>query len=277
MQSSSGTVPASQQDREQPPSSVPDLSALTLAPKPRTELTPNAQNGRYCLELPDDTLRCDSSVVILRKALPITDAQTTELRTFMLDETKVPKTPNPMNANTFVKRRQTTFGALYNFGQKVASQGYDQAWPQAVTDALRFAQQFAEARGIAKELYNGVHANFYPDGSAGVAPHSDYEGDMLRGMPIVSVTLLSGDKKPRPFSIYEKPVNKGEKPTKIADVILGHGDVIVMMGRMQESFLHGVEPAKPLKEYKNAERMNLTVRAFTPNAVAYAGQKRQRE
>tara|TARA_Y100000389_G_scaffold27924_1_gene23917 strand:+ start:1361 stop:2140 length:780 start_codon:yes stop_codon:yes gene_type:complete len=256
---------------------VPNLSALAFTPKPRTDLTPDAPDGRYCLDLPDDTIQCDSSVVVLRNALPFTDEQTQELRTFILDETKVPKTPNPMNANYYVKRRQTTFGALYSFGQKMASQGPDQRWPQAVTDALQFAQQFAEARGIAKELYNGVHANFYPDGSSGVAPHSDAEGDMLRGMPIISMTLLSGDKKPRPFSIYEKPAKKGEKPLKIADVVLGHGDVIVMMGRMQESFLHGVEAAKPPKEFKNAERMNLTVRAFTPDAVSYAGQKRPRE
>lgn len=258
-------------------SQFPNLSALDLSARPRTELAPDAATGRYCLDLPDNTITCDSSVVILRGALKFSDAETAELRTFMLDETKVPKTPNPMNANYFVKRRQTTFGALYNFGQKVASQGADKQWPKAVTDALQFAQQFAESRGISKELYNGVHANFYPDGSAGVAPHSDSEGDMLKGLPIVSVTLLSGDKKPRPFSIYEKPKNKGEKPVKITDVVLGHGDIIVMMGRMQESFLHGVEAAKPPKEFKNAERMNLTVRAFTPVAVASAGQKRPRE
>lgn len=259
-----------------------DISALNLDPKPRAELTPNAGTGRYSLDLTYDTNRCESSVVIVRSALSFTDEQTDELRTFMLDESKVPKTPNPMNANTFVKRRQTTFGALYDFGQKVSSQGYGQPWPQAVRDALEFAKQFAESRGVCKDLYNGVHANFYPDGTAGVAPHADSERDMHRGMPIVSATLLTGDKKPRLFSIYEKPavVARGTKkplPVRIADVSLDHGDVIVMMGRMQTYFLHGIEAAKPPKEYKNAERINLTVRAFTSDAVMLAGQKRPRE
>ena len=263
---------------EQPPSSLlPNLSILNLAPRPRSDLTPNAGDGKYCLN-PE----CDSSVVILRNALPLTDEQTAELRAFMLDETKVPRTPNPMNANTFVKRRQTTFGALYNFGQKVASQGNDVVWPEAVREVLKFAQQFAEARGIAKKLYNGVHVNFYPDGAAGVQAHSDYEGDMLRGLPIMSFTLLLGEKKPRAFSIYEKPPEvprgtKKPKPIKVSDVLLGHGDFLAMMGRMQERFLHAVEPAKPPSQYKNAERINLTVRAFTPDAVAHAGQKRPRE
>lgn len=254
--------------------SFPDFSALNLAPKPRSAITKDAGDGKYCL---DDVEKCESSIVILRKALDVTEEQTEELKKFMLDESKVPPTPNPMNRNTNLKRRQTTFGALYNFGQKMASQGTDVQWPEAVTRALEFARAFAESCGNAKELYNGVHTNYYPDGSAGVAPHSDAESDMIRGLPIVSVTLLSGNKKPRPFSIYEKPEAKGAKPEKIADVILGHGDVLIMMGRMQDAFLHGVEPAKPPKDFKNAERLNMTIRAFTPNAVAYAGMKRARE
>jgi alkylated DNA repair dioxygenase AlkB len=258
--------------------SLPNFSSLSMDPKPRSSLTPNAGDGRYCLDFPDDTTFCDSSIVILRKALNITDEQTDELKEFMLDESKVPKTPNPMNPNTFVKRRQTTFGALYNFGQKVASQGGDmEQWPEAVRQSLEYARVFAESRGIAKELYNGVHVNYYPDGSAGVAPHFDSESDMLRGLPIVSVTLLTGDKKPRPFSIYEKPSTKGARPHKLADVQLGHDDVLIMMGRMQETFLHGVEPAKPPKDFKKAGRLNLTVRAFNSDAVARAGVKRERE
>ena len=253
--------------------SVPNLSALTLAPKPLTELTRNAPDGQYCLDLPGETLGCDSSVLIFRNAIKFSDEETNELKTFMLDEELVPKTPNPLNKTYFLKRRQTTFGAGYNFGQKMSSHNSDVPWPTAVTKALEFAKEFAEARGIAKELYNGVHANYYADWSVGVSAHSDAETDMLRGLPIISVTLLSGEKMARPFSIYEKPMGKGRKPIKIADVLLDHGDVIIMLGRMQEKFLHAVETTDK-KMYAKAERMNLTVRAFSPDAVARAGKGR---
>lgn len=254
-------------------SQIAIFNELFINPRRLEQLTPHAPSGRYCLDNACDA----SSVLILRKAINASASETEELRAFMLDERKVPKTPNPMNRSTFVKRRQVTFGAKYNFGQRVASIGPDEAWPHVVRVALDFAKEFATSRGIAAELYNGVHTNFYPDGSAGVAPHSDAEGDMLRGLPIISITLLAGDPKPRPFSIYAKPDNKGATPPKLADVVLDHGDVIVMLGSMQSFFLHGVEAAKPPKAFKNAERLNMTVRAFTPDAVVSVGDKRPRE
>ena len=246
------------------------LNELCTNPKNLQQLTSDAKSGLYCL---DDM---DSSVILLRKAMNPSDSATEELRAFMLDESKVPRTPNPMNANTYVKRRQATFGAKYNFGQRVVSIGPDESWPNVVTVALNFAKKFATLRGIDAKLYNGAHVNYY-EGSASLAPHSDAEGDMLHGLPIISITLLAGDRKPRPFSIYTKPVIKGEKPSKLADVLLDHGDVIVMLGSMQDFYLHGVEAAKPPKAFQKAERMNITVRAFTPDAVASVGDKRPRE
>lgn len=260
--------------QEDESSGVIKMAQLCLHPKALEQLTPDAPNGRYCL---DSEATCDASVVLLRTTVDISAELTEELRLFMRDETKVPKTPNPMNRSTYLKRRQCTFGAKYNFGQKVESVPFDDSSAcRVVTTTLAFAKEFATSRGIAAELYNGVHVNYYPDGSAGLAAHSDSEADMLKGLPIISVTLLAGDPKPRPFSIYTKP-KRGETLQKVADVNLGHGDVIVMMGSMQQYFLHGVEPAKPPKAFKNAERINLTVRAFTPDAVAHVGEKRPRD
>lgn len=242
--------------------------------QPFSALSPNAPSGHYSLNEENN-----SSVIIMRNALKITEEQTTELRDFMCN--KVKPTPNPYNPKTFLKRLQTTFGALYNFGQEVTSQPPDDTnhpWPEAVKTMLRVSQDFAESRGIARDLYNGAHVTFYRNGDVSLEAHSDDEEDMVKEMPIISGTLLSGDKKPRPFSIYKKAYEgKKKNPIKLVDIILGHGDVIVMLGRMQEFFWHGVEKAKPQKEFANAERINLTVRAFTPEAVksAISGTKRK--
>ena len=86
---------------------------------------------------------------------------------------------------------------------------------------------------------------------------------MLAGMPIFSFTFLNGDRQPRPFSIYHPPKTPGNKPEKVADVVLGDGDLLIMQGSMQRWFLHGVE-STTAKRFQNARRLNLTVRAFQP-------------
>ena len=119
-------------------------------------------------------------------------------------------------------------------------------------------------KGIATEYYSGVHCNLYPSGKAGVQPHADNEPHLLPGLPIVSCTLLAGVHRARPFAIYLPPRKKGAAPEVVAEVLLGHGDVVVMQGRMQQAFLHGVAPTTKA-EYRHAARINLTVRAFDPD------------
>lgn len=243
---------------------LPNLAALTL--RPRVQLTPDAPDGVYCLDATDDVSKCESSIVVVRKALPLSPEETRDLEAFMADDARVPRTRNPMNANTFVLRKQCTFGAAYHFGQQNEPiSGPATEWPVAVQKALAMTQDLAAQRGLSRSLYNGVHTNYYPHGGAGVAPHFDSETDLVRGLPIYSFTLLTGTKKPRPFSIY-LPKQPGQKdPEKIADIVLDHGDLVVMQGNMQDrnrGFSHGVPAAKPPKEYKNARRINMTVRAF---------------
>lgn len=133
-----------------------------------------------------------------------------------------------------------------------------------VADALALAHEVASVKGIAKAYYNGVHVNLYPSGKAGVQPHADDEPNLLEGLPIVSFTLLAGVRIARPFSIYPPPTKKGAPPQKVADVLLGHGDAVVMQGKMQQAFLHGVEPTARAA-FRDARRLNLTVRAFDPD------------
>jgi hypothetical protein len=158
----------------------------------------------------------------------------------------------------------------------------------------------AEQLGVNPSFYNAVHANWYPSGNAGVDAHSDRETQMVKGLPIISFTLLAGDIVPRNFSIlrdpnaaevesqrseferkreerYRKFVQKAAETGKppparpktpfsakailLYDVRLGHGDVLIMQGAMQTYYKHSVEK-DGRKALANARRLNLTVRAF---------------
>ena len=278
--------------------SYPSLAALSLRPHPRRELQPNAPSGLYCLDMEGEVEPCDSSIIIIRNALNASPADVQELDDFMSDEARVATTPNTMggfeknsdgsfvepNASTpawrihrdpksgalsgklwksAVGRKQATFGAVYNFGQANTIIQDRTQWPQLVTQCLEYAQELAEQKGIARELYNGVHVNLYPSGNAGVMPHSDEEPAMVKGLPIFSFTALNGDLHPRSFSIYHPPASSAAKPQKVADVMLGNGDLLIMQGSMQKWFLHGVEKTSA-KRFAAARRLNLTVRAFNP-------------
>lgn len=295
---------------------LPGLQKMSYEKLKETEDKP--AEGVYCLDEP-----CKSSIVVIPSCLALSEAETRELDAFMADDDKVPPTPNKMCGfekgtaakredgtwefegrvvqewrlnkdrygnpdgkvfKAFLKRKQATFGAAYNFGQenKCFLDESDVEWPQAVKACLAKTKQLLSDTGkeaesgvggqvdfgaeSLSELYNGVHVNLYPSGDAGVQPHSDAEGDLLKGLPIFSYTLLNGDRQPRPFSIYTRPCRRGEKPQKLYDVALRHGDLLVMQGDMQTCYLHGVEPARPPSAFKQARRLNLTVRAFKKNS-----------
>lgn len=254
---------------DNPSPSYPGLPALDkLTMKPRDKLTSEAEDGIYCLDQPGDIVPCDSSIVILRNVLNVTQAETQVLKEYMEDDRLVPPTKNPCNANHNLRRKQATFGAAYKFGRQTSTHvpGDPLMWPAAVQKALKMSQVFVEKRGIAHQVYNVVHVNYYPDGKAGVLPHADDEPELIKGLPIFSYTLLPGDKAchmRRNFVIYTTRQN-GKKivaDQEIASVALGHNDLAVMQGSMQQHFFHGV-PTTASKAYSDADRLNLTVRAF---------------
>ena len=228
------------------------------------KLGPNAPSGRY-------ELGKGSFVFLLRNALPLS---ATEVAEFQKRMEAAPQTPNPLNAKTFLKRKQLTFGAQYNFGQKCPSEVIppDQ-WPTLPKACLTFAKKLAnELNDGDGEFYNVAHCNFYRDGSVALAPHSDAEGAMVQGKPIISFSYLTGDKLARAFAIYDLD------GTFITAIELNDGDVLVMAGAMQRHFRHGVPAAKPPKKFRNAGRLNVTVRAFAEdgNQEGSGGAKRQK-
>ena len=292
--------------------SLPNLAALAL--HSHQALKEDAPNGVYCLDKVEDLADCKSSIIIVRNAVPFSDEATDELEKFMTDEDNVKVTMT--RYGSALLRRQATFGAKYDFGQDNSTIPYPiESWPAAVQLTLEVCKKMAVGVGTEPGLYNGVHANWYPSGKSGVAPHFDKEKEMVKGLPIFSFTLLPGLSKPRNFDIlrkanaaeidsqrtdfehkqesrylkavYQYPSRKVKAaflgkdipplPTKsttkfeaepilLYTVKLNHGDLLVMQGEMQMYYLHSV-PNNPKKEFENARRINLTVRAFKETAA----------
>ena len=239
--------------------------------------------------LPDDPgalLRYEPGAIACSKA------QYDELWRF--GEVKVPPSPNPLNRNNNLRRKQATFGAVYKFGAQVSMrvEEPEESWPELVRTAIRDSQSRIappERRG----LFCQAHVNWYPDGRAGMGRHRDAEPDLEPGAPIFSYSFLSdgvvlygdddetGDDTrassssspspagctPRLFDVYRLGAKK-----PIATVPLGHGDVLVMAGSMQKTHEHGVR-VSAAKAHAQQSRINITVRAFKLDSEAVSSGK----
>lgn len=161
----------------------------------------------------------------------------------------IPWTPNPMNQRYHLRRKQATFGGTYRFAGQVSHEVH--VWPSLVTRVLDFTREHSGS-----EAYNVVHANWYPDGTAGLAAHSDDMRNNVPGMAIYSFTFLSAPGTPRGFQVYDKATGK-----QVDELMLDHGDLVIMSAKMQQLQTHGVK-SSAAKKYKNLKRLNLTVRAW---------------
>jgi alkylated DNA repair dioxygenase AlkB len=106
----------------------------------------------------------------------------------------------------------------------------------------------AEVEGLAGVRFNSVLANRYRDGSDSVAWHADDESELGAEPTIASLSLGA----PRRFSIRHNASGKRW------DVILRHGDVLVMSGRSQADYQHAI----PKTRRPVGERTNLTFRTI---------------
>jgi len=94
--------------------------------------------------------------------------------------------------------------------------------------------------------FNSVLANLYRDGKDSMGCHADDEKEL--GLNPVIASLSLGDQ--RLFKLHHK------KCKEKLDVVLGHGDLLVMSGTLQHHWMHAVPKTKKLK----APRINLTFR-----------------
>ena len=104
-------------------------------------------------------------------------------------------------------------------------------------------------------LPNAVLANRYSDGRASVGWHADDEPSLGPDPTIVSISLGSA----RRFMI--KPKSDGPGLARYA-VSLGHGDLLVMRGGMQVSYLHQVPKVTGAAGAAVGPRLNLTLRGY---------------
>lgn len=95
--------------------------------------------------------------------------------------------------------------------------------------------------------FNSVLLNRYRDGDDGMGWHSDNEPELGPAPVIASVSLGA----PRRFLLRRR-----DDHSKKAEVLLDHGDLLVMGGQTQRHYQHSLpKSARPL-----AERLNLTFR-----------------
>jgi alkylated DNA repair dioxygenase AlkB len=94
--------------------------------------------------------------------------------------------------------------------------------------------------------FNSVLANLYRDGKDSMGCHADDEKELGLNPMIASLSL--GDQ--RLFKLHHK------KCKEKLDIVLGHGDLLVMSGILQHHWMHAVPKTKKLK----AQRINLTFR-----------------
>ncbi|MCL7420358.1 MAG: alpha-ketoglutarate-dependent dioxygenase AlkB [Methylobacter sp.] len=98
-----------------------------------------------------------------------------------------------------------------------------------------------------RQRFNSVLANLYRDGRDSMGCHADNEKEL--GPDPVIASLSFGDE--RLFRLHHK------KRKKVSlDIMLGHGDLLLMAGAMQHHWLHALPKTKQLK----TPRINLTFR-----------------
>lgn len=99
-------------------------------------------------------------------------------------------------------------------------------------------------------FFNSVLLNRYRDGDDGMGWHSDNEPE-LGPAPLIASLSLGAERR---FLLRQR-----KDPARKAELVLGHGDLLVMAGTTQSHYQH----ALPKSTRVQAERINLTFRLIT--------------
>ena len=270
---------------------LPNLSNLPRFPRKNmnqaTEDNDVLADGVYCLDRYDDTSACAASILYKRKALIAAPGEFVQAAEFMQSD----RVPQQKFMGHDVPRKQATFG-LVKYKSYPLISDHDQ-WPSLVKRVLSVTQEFAEQLGDPNpEMYNAVHANYYPRGDSSVNRHADDEPLLVEDAPIFSYTYIQDDDDDaaRPFTVWRKssgvdhvqlnPQEGVKKTPKLFDIMLYSGDLLVMQGNMQKHFDHSIEKRK---HDSVKPRLNFTVRKHKTEEemkhmkAMQAMRKRQRE
>jgi alkylated DNA repair dioxygenase AlkB len=116
--------------------------------------------------------------------------------------------------------------------------------PLSWTPVLQAIRERVERQGQCS--FNSVLANLYRNGEDSMGCHADDEKEL--GLKPVIASLSLGDE--RLFKLHHKQSKEKR------DIVLGHGDLLVMAGTLQHHWTHSVPKTKKLK----TPRINLTFR-----------------
>lgn len=117
--------------------------------------------------------------------------------------------------------------------------------PQPWTPELR--RLLDRVQALTGHLYNSVLLNLYRDGNDGMGWHADDEPELGRNPVIASVSLGAT----RRFKLRHRRLRD-----VTATLELAHGDVLLMAGTTQHTYVHAV----PKTARAVGERINLTLR-----------------
>lgn len=121
--------------------------------------------------------------------------------------------------------------------------------PLPWTDTLRQIQADIEQASGCR--FNSVLGNLYRNGNDSMGCHADDEKELGKNPLIASLSL--GDSRVLKF--------KHQRSKKAFDVLLEHGDLLIMAGSLQHHWQH----ALPKTRQQKTARINLTFRTIFPN------------
>ena len=158
-----------------------------------------------------------------------------------------------------IPRKQLAMGRDYQFSGQIAEAVEWHPLVASVRDYLN--ETFADL--LKGRRLNGCLINFYEGPQEYLGPHSDNEKELVGGAPIFTVSF--GVSRRFRFKAKEKEMKKAldakEKMEKEVQVVLEHGDVMIMEGETQKTHKH--ELRKPVKKGDYlGKRVSLTFRVF---------------
>jgi alkylated DNA repair dioxygenase AlkB len=115
-------------------------------------------------------------------------------------------------------------------------------WNPVLTELKTITEQATGTR------FNSCLLNLYHDGGEGMAWHSDDEKSLGRDTAIASLS----------FGAERRFCFKHKRTALAAEIVLGHGSLLVMKGSTQTHWLHSIPKSKKI----TTARINLTFRTI---------------
>jgi alkylated DNA repair dioxygenase AlkB len=171
------------------------------------------------------------------------------LQTLRDDTPWVQETTTMYGKTTVAKRKSAAYadhpGLRYNYG---GANHEVRGW----TAALLELRDMADAAAGVAAPSNYAVLNYYKDGQDMIGMHSDKERDLVRGAPILSVSLGAA----RDFVLKPNATFHQHDARTLVSVELASGSLLSMEGTLQSHYKHGLPVRKRCKQ----PRINITFR-----------------